>query len=160
MRLLQNKTGVPLRSFDAIVLGLFNRCGGDDNFSREMELLSHEIEGVDCLNIPPPTLTEWTQNYGGPIIFLPMMTAYPNLTEPILSEIEHLQKQGRDNLYYVDARHHIDAMGTECISADRLGVSDCLEVNHSFTHRCVGGAGGHPDLLAWDIVETLYEALT
>ncbi|CAB9500797.1 unknown protein [Seminavis robusta] len=51
----------------------------------------------------------------------------------------------------------------ECSSDQRTKVGTCnTEVNSprfSNGHRCIGSRGGHPDLIAWDVVQALYKLL-
>ncbi|CAB9505210.1 expressed unknown protein [Seminavis robusta] len=51
----------------------------------------------------------------------------------------------------------------ECSSDQRTQVGTCnTNVNSprfSNGHRCIGSRGGHPDLIAWDVIHTLYKLL-
>eukprot|EP00977_Amphora_coffeiformis_P028875 scaffold37622_cov199-Amphora_coffeaeformis.AAC.2 len=162
---LQEETQNSLDSYDAVVLGLMNECGLENAFATEMKALSEQLPDVDCLHIPPPTLTKWTQVYHGPIIFLPMMSPKDELVKPILKDMENiLEKQTQfQHLSYLPARQHIEAMGIECASNSRTGTSDCTNDMGPITgpnrHRCEGASGGHPNLVAWDLIERLYEIM-
>lgn len=48
----------------------------------------------------------------------------------------------------------------ECGSKARDGVSDCINDAEAerYFHRCVGPAGGHADLIAWDIIEFVWKS--
>ena len=54
----------------------------------------------------------------------------------------------------VNSRRHIDAMGKECSSNNHYGVQDCGKNRNG--HRCNGPHGGHPDIVAWDVIEAIY----
>ena len=60
----------------------------------------------------------------------------------------------------IDSRGYVPYMNNhECsqIKFDKLlvPVEDCLAKDSH--HRCTGVGGGHPDLIAFDVVESLYE---
>lgn len=55
-----------------------------------------------------------------------------------------------------DGRKHVADMGDfDCVSTKRKDVSTCNPKPDG--HRCVGDKGGQADLLAWDVVEVLWE---
>ena len=163
--LLQDELREPLTNFDAIVLGLFNHCGGTNSFSRDMEALTSTMPDVDCLRISPPTIRQWANVYDGALIFVSMFsTNQLNESQAALADIQSLQNEGRTNVAFVDARRHVTALRNECASFNRSGVSDCAQTVenedvYNATHRCVGIHGGHPDLTAWDVLEHLHETL-
>jgi hypothetical protein len=67
----------------------------------------------------------------------------------------------------LSGRAHIEALGTECGTDGSNIVSECWNAGDTTPfgrkpqdmHRCTGPGGGHPDLLAWDVVEALHELL-
>ena len=86
------------------------------------------------------------------------------------------------NLYLIDSRRYIIEMGIECGTDDKKTIGTCHEplsiesledrgnqttiTNSSTTqrhrdssdmHRCAGARGGHTDLVAWDVIESLYD---
>ena len=81
---------------------------------------------------------------------------------------QQMQLCNRTNVYFVNSRKYVDEIGLECGSDDKLVTGTCHEPgdiipnsnrNPSDMHRCAGQYGGHADLIAWDLVETLYEIL-
>jgi hypothetical protein len=76
----------------------------------------------------------------------------------------HLDK--RNNLRAIYGRRYIDSHlhGMECSSDSYDIVSTCLtnrtsNKRYSDGHKCVGQHGGFPDLIAWDLIEALYDVL-
>jgi hypothetical protein len=86
------------------------------------------------------------------------------------------------NLYLIDSRRYIIEMGIECGTDDKKSIGTCHEppsiksledrgnqttITNSTTiqryrdssdmHRCAGARGGHTDLVAWDVIESLYD---
>lgn len=79
-------------------------------------------------------------------------------------------KNHRTNVDVIRGRKYIDEIGLECGTDQFLpnedGGSDCKEMSKKKNkndntrpanemHRCVGSLGGHPDLIAWEVVEFL-----
>lgn len=69
---------------------------------------------------------------------------------------------GRTNLYAINARDHIVQLGgAECSSDENKLVGTCATRRKSFTyssgHKCMGNKGGEPDMVAYDVVETLWQ---
>jgi hypothetical protein len=75
-------------------------------------------------------------------------------------------RRDRHNIVYLSGRHHIPALG-ECGWDSWNTVGVCLMEGDESPfgrvpvdmHRCTGARGGHPDLLAWDIIEELYRLI-
>jgi len=74
----------------------------------------------------------------------------------------------RDNIVYLDGRKYVDDLGLECGGDNGDPLNRCHETGDSISenmrepknmHRCQGSMGGHPDLVAWDVVEMLYALL-
>jgi hypothetical protein len=86
----------------------------------------------------------------------------------------------RPKVHFLDTRHYIDALSLECGSDDKLTMGTCHEPNNDYynndienttttttrtmtprnpadMHRCAGRFGGHADLVAWSMMEGLYE---
>lgn len=163
VKLTEEDMGMSLQSFDALVVGAFNNCEGDNAFSREMVRYSQEMENVDCINIPPPTLIQIAQHFAGPIIYVTMFVKSANEQDHDLTrqEIQQLRTvHNRTNVHFVEARKYIDATH-DCRGQERFNVSDCYpqEGSGGPTHECTGPQGGHADLIAWDVIEHLYREL-
>ena len=57
-------------------------------------------------------------------------------------------------------RRYVEALGHECGSNERQRTVDACHDGRGARlaeHRCTGAAGGHADLVAWDIVEWMHE---
>lgn len=68
-----------------------------------------------------------------------------------------VEKIKRDNVRLINGRQYIGVLG-ECSSDKWQGGAGTCE-NDPNAHRCVGARGGHPDLVAWDVVENLHDLL-
>lgn len=162
----------PLENFDAVVVGLFNHCGGENSFTRDMMSKTADMPHVDCVNTAPPTMLEWAEAYPrGALIFVSMFAN--NLITDRDVAVQHIQQLRNKNssssnhtnvVHYVDGRQHIDAMHQECACPNRTHAEDCDELLDNPdpdypAHRCVGEHGGHPDLVAWDVMEYLHSLL-
>lgn len=164
MRLLERDLEMTLASFDSIVLGFFNYCGDDNNFSREMESISREKEDVDCRNTPPPSITHVRKRFKGPIAFVTMFDGSRDKDQvEVATLIANLQDP---SISFIDARHHSRSMQAACLSPKRFSIHDCREEQHDpetgailMRHTCCGQLGGMADVVAWDVVEHLYEQL-
>ena len=159
--LLEDKLNRSLQSFDAIILGKFNMLNDSRNttFYAQMQQFSNEIDGVDFLHTKPPRLDQVASVYKGPIIAVSMFSNRSMFladAKRMANAVERLQTKGRDNVHFISGRKYISDLG-ECGSNKRLGTDDCHEVGEF--HRCNGILGGHPDLMAWDVIEYLYRLL-
>lgn len=163
--------GRPIQSFDAVILGKINYLDNSrkTKFMTLMQNLSATIDGVDFNTIPPPGLADLSKLYKGPIVTVGMFAQYAKGFDKLcLSTKKALETSGsRTNLRHLDGRKYVAMLG-EC-GNDIMGKNaTCLEPGDNLTHsrnpadmhRCVGVNGGHPDLIAWDIVDTLHELLT
>jgi hypothetical protein len=166
--LLEKQMGRSMQSLHAIVLGKFNLYeeAKHTGFERTMRLEQQAYIGLaDFESIPPPTLKQVAEVYSGPIVSMSMFSQYDrkrvNQTLTLIQQLKHK----RDNLWFVDSRAYTSPLG-ECGSDDKLIVGTCHEPgdvihgsnrNPADMHRCTGPNGGHADLIAWDIVETLYQ---
>jgi hypothetical protein len=166
--LLEKQLGQSMESLHAIVLGKFNLYeeAKHTGFEITMRQEQQAFAGlVDFESIPPPALKEVAAVYSGPIVSISMFSQYDrkwvNQTLTVMRQL----KRERDNLWFVDSRAYTSQLG-ECGSDDKLTVGTCHEPgdvihgsnrNPADMHRCTGKNGGHPDLIAWDIVETLYQ---
>lgn len=155
--LLAGVVGRPLQSFDAIVLGKFNRwveCS--KKFQDVMTQDGRELDkSIDIKRITPPNMSTVAQVYSGPIVAVSMYAKsaeqQSNKTRAMVAE---LIREGRKNIVYIDGRKYIGELG-ECGSDLKTGdPGHCNEGSPG--HRCTGPKGGHPDLIAWDVIESLY----
>ena len=163
VELLEKQIGVALHDFDAVIIGVFNTCNNDDantTFAKDMKEMEDEDTGVDCINQDGPTLKEVAAVYAGPLAYVSMFATYRYKTYSQDKEDAKVLMHNRTNLLYLDGRQYLRMYGLEeCGSANRDALSDCVhgEEARRYHHRCVGRYGGHPDLIAWDVVEFLYK---
>jgi len=159
--LMEGELGRSLASYDALVLGKFNRLLDSHNttFYTEMEALSKERDDIDFFNVKPPTLADVAAVYDGPIVAVSM---FSNAKMPrkaangMLKNAKMLHRKGRKNVYYIDGRKYTSEVG-EGGSQNQYKIRDSVDAGE--THRCHGALGGHPDLMAWDVIEQLYRLL-
>ena len=102
---------------------------------------------------------KWQLCTDGPIIAVSMFSNGDKMLkagERMAKDAQQLREQGRDNVCYIDGRKYMTERG-EGGSRGQYVVRDSVEAGE--THRCHGALGGHPDLMAWDVVEQLYRLL-
>jgi Glycosyl-transferase for dystroglycan len=165
--LVENIVGRPLRTFDAIILGKFNKLGELDGMMFS-ETLSQAMRGLkqffDYSNSTAPTLLDIVDIYNGPVVYVSMF-ATQGISQ-LNKSIQVVEALGdtRNNLSVIDGRKYIDILGLECGTDDYRTKGKCLEnVTSSSSlsrpahmkHRCVGKKGGYPDLIAWELAEIL-----
>jgi hypothetical protein len=158
---LESITGMSLSSFDAVVLGIFNKYDprGKTTFLSEMLNYSQYIPNVDFENIPAPSIATMARAYtSGPLISLGMFCPIRNaaLAKRTAQVVKESQQKVQKYPIFVSGRTHVDAIGYEGGSTNRLQVDQCDNAGKQL-HRCAGRRGGHPDLLAWDVIETVYK---
>jgi len=155
----------PLASWDAIVLGQFNGASKllkNTNFYKQMMNWSRSGDAdLQFGKVEPLDIIRLSDSYHGPIIFatnfaVPTGSAHDQIAETI-ETIK--QKHNRTNLKFISSRGHIAALGGhECGTENRLGVGVCVR-QWAASHRCMGIAGAHPDLIAFDVQEALFNML-
>lgn len=166
---LEELTGRPLQSFDAIVLGHMNPYeaeykdtslwAGINRYGElfpefEVDLEGHP-SGFDIKDLAPV--------YSKPIVWVPPLSDRPSELAHHAATIEHISShlQSRDNVRAVDSRENSDGAECSCLLSPK--VTTCLTntKNRGYTegHRCMGKWGGQPDLVAWDVVENFHELL-
>jgi hypothetical protein len=156
-KLLERLLNRSLRSLDSVVLGHFNRYvpGSSSQFHKGMLEKSDTNPDVDYANITGPLVDQFANTYAGPIVAIGMFEERKSyLNKETDQLVTKLTSQGREKVVYIENRKYVPYLG-ECGSDNKSGTSDCKETGGS--HRCTGKHGGHPDLIAWDIIETLHE---
>lgn len=151
--------------FDAVILGVFN--SGHGRLTRfaaemdEMQKLLPSSDAVDWENRTGPSVTEMAAVFEGPLAFATMFNGNGvgdaflwRKNRPIMNKLK--RETNRTNLYLQDSRVHLKAIGLEGTSNNRAKTSEAVN-DQSSGHRCTGTRGGHPDLVAWDLTEFLYE---
>jgi hypothetical protein len=167
---LESVTKRKLSSFDAIVLGKFNgyKESRGTIFAAAIQNISAGYSDVNFQITPAPKLHNLAAVFRGPLIYVGMFAKYgqQQKDESIITMKEERRKNNRANIYVIDARKNIKALG-ECGSDDKYTMGRCHEsgdVNANREsenmHRCVGEFGGHPDLIAWEVVEQLHQIIS
>jgi hypothetical protein len=151
---LESLVKTKLDEFDQLIVGKINTytLALNTTFMALMMEKTAEFEDADFTTIPPPTVYDFAQLFPGPIVAHSMMADYG---QDILNRemMESIKKANRSNVLFVNGRMYIPLLG-ECASVRWDQVSDCLSTESG--HRCIGRRGGHPDLLAWDVIEALH----
>jgi hypothetical protein len=147
---LQQMTG--LNRLDFMIVGQTNRITDSYNTSF-MDLMmekTSKLEDADFTSVDPPQVPEFAAFFGGPIVAHSLMCywGYDNYYH-MNDMVQQLQ---RDNVRVIHARQNIPMLG-ECSSNNWKSVGICG--TDPSGHRCIGQRGGHPDLVAWDIIESL-----
>ena len=154
--------GRGLQDFDAVILGHFNHCGGNNTFSADLQALSAYLPDVDCLHTTPPNVTEIAQAATGiPLIFFGMFD------ESRVEEARAIAKdiQNLSNVGFVDTRQLVESVSpTLCLSSKRFSTSDCRRADDPLgegviLHACTGPYGGYADIVGWKVTETLWAQL-
>lgn len=164
---LEEKLNIKLDDFDAMILGVFNRCFGPYSFVDMMREYkgNPEYRFDDCEAGFVPTFQEVANVYDGPILFVSMFANYTDdvavATEIAVREYQNQVSHGhpqQTTYAFQHGREHVTAMDQECGSDHRREIGDC-ENNAAtavYQHRCNGMHGGHADLIAYDVSEFLY----
>jgi hypothetical protein len=161
--LLDVLLGKKLNDFDALVLGLFNEYSGNvkTNFDRGMIEMSQAMPNVDYTTIKPPTPWKILKEFHGPAVLLTMFC----LWDEKWIELQGIAAKHKPRVGAINARKYVSFLG-ECGSDARLETGTCYNDDidrvgmrrPNGMHRCVGAQGGHPDLVAWDVIEFINHA--
>jgi hypothetical protein len=164
-RLLEEQMGVPLQSMDAIILGIFNGCVGENAFHWGMLNMTAALpatDELDCTLPYGPTVEHLAAVFEKPIIFTTMLgKARLEQAAQALHEVQVLHhRHNRTNVQFLPSRRYIHMMDQECGARFKLNVSICDNGPAARSmHRCMGSQGGHPDLISWDVTEFLYREI-
>ena len=127
-----------------------------------MAAMTENMEGADCMRTRGATLEKIASHTVGPMAYVGMFATYRNATVTRAREdIHQLQQDYPDRrIEFLDARKYINEMHVECGTPLRLEVSDCVNTKTAGKkyHRCMGASGGHADLVAWDLIEFLWQS--
>lgn len=164
LRYLEDLIQQPVATLDGLVLGKINGFAEAYNtsFMEVMKEKTAQYEDADLTTNPPPSLLDIAELYHGPIVahsmfadwggdylHWEMMEAY--------ATIQQRQSNKAANIQIIQGRQYIGDLG-ECSSDSWQGVGVCGE--DGTAHRCIGHRGGHPDLIAWDVIESMYALLS
>jgi len=164
--LLTKSLNVSFNSIDALVLGKFNTFKESKKTSF-LSLMKNLTAGTDSdfERTPPADINAIARVYSGPILSVSMFAAHDiKRHKGVLKKINEIKKvNGRSNIFPIDGRQYVPYLG-ECATDSSHVVGTCLSQSkkskrYKDGHRCVGNNGGHPDLIAWDIVEGFYRLL-
>ena len=164
--LLEQSIHMPLQKLDAIVLGKFNGYKESSNttYARLMHQFAAQLQSISFEHVLPPMVADVAAVYDGPIVATSMMAAYVEQmhARQTRQQVAALHAVQRHNVRYVDARKYVKRLGEcGCLVQDKIrtsGVCTNKKMGQNY-HRCMGRYGGHPDLVAWDILETIYALL-
>jgi hypothetical protein len=153
-----------LQDYDVVVLGQFNvydpKYRNSLLFSMIRSFQRQFPNLTDVEHDPCPSLVDLAPEYNKPIVVMPNFAGFAQTwTTNILKDVEWFRSnQNRSNIAVIHTRRHIRAIGTECGSnAQRASIGACIA--NSGAHRCTGRHGGDADLMAWDLVESLYSSI-
>ena len=173
---IQSSTRKPIETFDGVILGYMNiytEAYKDAAMWTNMQkyAATHPEERIDLAGCSEGvTFMDLANQYTtGPIIWASMFSKVTeNKHKEVVTQMKILEKASRamhksnstkptqQIMKAIDGRKHIRDMGDhDCASLERGAVSTCS--TWTTGHRCVGDKGGQPDLLAWDVVEALWE---
>jgi hypothetical protein len=160
---LESLTRRSLQSFDAFVLGQFNKASKlIENTSFYKEMMNQSLYDPDMAfgKVEPPDIIRVAEAFSNPIVFASNFDiGREEMAQSIVRSIDVIQNQtGRTNIQGILSRTYIpDLNGTECGTNDHFQVGKCEQ--RKTAHRCAGPKGGHPSLIAWDIQEALFSML-
>jgi len=163
---LLEKGGLPLQSFDGIVLGKFNLYAdskGTSFIDTMNEALKHVPGDIQYSTATAPTLSDVASVFDGPIVYVGMFAKYGQPEQMMSLNFTKTVRGTRDNLWVIDGRKYINKMKMECGASTKNAIGRCLEMKDNGPgrrsaddeHRCIGDQGGHPDLIAWEVAEKL-----
>ena len=144
---------------DALVVGHINHFMNAYNTSF-MELMNEQTKKWDGANfetVSPPTIMDFANIFKGPIVGVSMMADWSTWDEDYFEMSSEVMKMKRENIRLVHGRKYIEQLG-ECGSNAWQEIGTCQDSPDM--HRCIGARGGHPDLIAWDMVEDVNELLS
>jgi hypothetical protein len=150
-------------------MGRFNKFETTSRFGRDVTALAKAHPELFDASHTSPTIESLADVYEGPILALPMFAVHG---QDVRENAEKAQRHwasppyNRTNIVVVDARRHVAQLG-ECGSDQIRGMGVCFNEgdhnpkgrNPNAMHRCTGAKGGHPDLIAWDVMEALFRLL-
>jgi hypothetical protein len=183
--LVEENLGMKLSMIDTIVLGHFNGRPDSNKTAFENYMAKKTAElgpNVDFLKYAPPTPWDVAQSYQGDIIAVsPFSKSMMFFTENAFETQRALKtKSNRGKFEVINARQYISRLGEcgtdvqdkgngtityngrsydatleMCMAAGEARLFGKTRPPHDM-HRCVGAGGGHPDLVAWDVMESLW----
>ena len=145
---IQQQTGLALGAYHAILWGLLHDCGA---------------VSAACPNTTQGLYFTAAQIFThGPMLFLSMMAdARAEQSTAMRDAIRNTKSnKGPRKLWFLSGRRYISQVRLEGATIYGHGTdADNAPKTGKIGHRCTGAAGGHADLLAFDVTEFLYTHL-
>ena len=139
------ETGMSLDEFDGMIWGLLHDCGA---------------VAANCRNTTQPAFDTALAVFSGPMLFISMMAdARSEQAMAMRDVIREKRDLGHKNLWFISGRRYISKIKLEGATIYGNGDADNVPKTGRYGHRCTGSAGGHADLLAFDVTEFLYHQL-
>ena len=162
--------GRSISSFDAIVVGRFNELIFPLQSKWAQSIYNYSMAHPELFdaNFTNPTTDSIARVFSGPIVAVSMFARYDTVVpQEAADAIKSWAAKNRTNIRFLYGRTLVVVLG-ECSTDDHRGGAVCLSaadkqpagMRQSYDmHRCTGYGGGHADLLAFDLMEQLYELL-
>ena len=157
--------GQTLDAMDAIIFGQFN--GYDPRYTSAKMWQAFRLyaamfpdQKIDIDRNPRGlfNLQRIAAVYQGPIVAVSSLALKSKFWYNKTMEQFHtvVEQEGRTNIRVVNSRQYYEALGKqECPSDDSTLVGTCKDSQNG--HRCMGDKGGQPDMVAWDVIEALWD---
>lgn len=167
---IENVIGKPIRKMDAIILGHLNEYDPihkDAVLWKNVRIYGQKFPDYQIQEEEFPKgfhVHVLARAYAGNIVRLSMMALNKESSHNFaLKQIKkHTAATNRTNLYAINARDHIVQLGgAECSSNNNSAIGTCALKEdgsvYSSGHKCMGDKGGEPDMVAYDVVELLWQ---
>jgi hypothetical protein len=145
-----------LAEFDAVIVGNVNDCSHSrlEKYRQQNNMGSSR---VSC-NFTKPQPQDWMKAYSGRLLFVTSFDGHKFAQDVSWGNAVQFSRQAHDRVGFIYGRCHVERTGHEGASIEQGGDVECA-VCSTDSHRCIGEYGGHPDLIAWDIVEWLWTGM-
>lgn len=160
---LHDELGISLGDTSLLIIGRFHSYKPTilkTSFGQAM-LQNASSPDMNFRSIPPPQLLDVLDAYKGPVIAVSMFASYAAKEAREYEKTISDNMERSKNVRIVDGRKYVRALG-ECGCPKSRNASagwcDNSTPDNNF-HRCTGVHGGHPDLIAWDVIEAAHELL-
>ena len=141
---------------------------GEDYTTSNDNTTNATFTDISFSTISPPQLVDAARVFANPIVAISMFATTDIPRAQAAQKAYHQAFPNRTNVKFVNSRKYIEQLGLECGSDDKQTMGTChepgdiiLNSNRSPAdmHRCAGSHGGHADLIAWDLIEKLHNAI-
>jgi hypothetical protein len=159
---MEDMIGMKLKDLDAIVLGksLEFKEAVNTTFMNKMLDQTSKLKDADFRTIPSPALKEFAEAYSGPIVAHSLIASWglysmsADFFTHWRTKIKHKDPERAKLIRVVRGRLFSPLLG-DC-ATDQWRQAGICE-NNKARHACVGKRGGPGDLVAWEIIEHLYD---